>query len=241
MSLLKNIVIIIIAISWIPTLNADEIDTTVRIYTENYGQFNYSLQGREYEHNEEFIGGASADLIKRVMKESNLPYTMKLRAWSVGYERTINKPYNGIFSTTRTESRENLFYWIGPIAQNNSVLYVKKGSSLTINSLADLKGLRVGGYKSDANTQYLLDQGIPVIEAAVDSINPNKLALDVIDVWIAAEANARQTAEKAGYPDIEKAFIVISRDMYLAMNKDTPPAVLAKIEAAYKKITAGNN
>ena len=93
------------------------------------------------------------------------------------------------------------------------------------------------GYKDSASTQNLLELGIPVDQEVHDTINPKKLAQDFIDVWITTSSDALEKANEAGFPDIEQAFVVSTREMYLAMTKDTPPNVLANIEAAFNKIT----
>jgi len=236
MKLINSLLLASALLASISTGFSEEQDTTIRLYTENFGHFNFSTQDREYEHKEKFIGGTSSELMKMVMKKSKLPYKIKLRAWSVAYERALINPYNGVFSTSRTESRENLFTWIGPIARMNTILYVKKGSTLQINSLADLDGLRVGGYKGDASTMNLIEKGVPVIQEAIDSINPKKLAENYIDVWVATDVNAVPTAIKEGYPDIQPALIIDSLDLYLAMNKNTPAEIIEKIEAAYQDV-----
>ena len=208
------------------------------IFTENYGQFNYSLQGRGFEHKPEFIGGTSTDFVKKLLTEAGLPYRMKLRKWAVSYDRALTRPYYGVYSTARTAAREELFHWVGPIAQYNWVLFVKKGSNIRINSIEDLKKYKVGGYKGSATTAFLVEQGIEVSTLPNDSVNPRRLNDGFIDVWIASDASAYQLAEDAGYPNIERAMVIRTVDMYLAMNKSTPREWLDKLETAYEKLVA---
>ncbi len=235
---LRNFLLLLVMLLTSVNSVAEDVDTTIRLYTENFGRFNYSLQGREFEHREENIGGSSAELIKKMMAETQLPYRTKLRAWSVSYERALLKPYNGVFSTSRTESREELFYWIGPIGSSNTKLYKKKDRNIRVNSLDDLKDLRVGGYKGDASTIALIEKGIDVIEEATDAINPKKLDQELIDIWVASDASAAVIAEQAGYPDIEPVMTITTMHLYLAMNKSTPIEVINILQAAYDKVVA---
>lgn len=213
-----------------------ETDTEIYLYTENYGHYNYSLNGRDYEHWRDDIGGTSTELVKAIMAEAGIRYRMRLRNWHVGYERTLNRPDYGLFSTARTESRENLFHWIGPIAQYNWVLFRYAGNDLSIDSLDDLQGLRIGGYEDDAATLFLQSQGLPVSTLPNDSLNPKRLGQGQIDVWIASDASAYRLAEESGYPDIEPALIIRTVDMYLAMNPQTDPALLQRLEQAYRQV-----
>lgn len=222
-----------------PLISQAESGTDIYLYTENYGRYNYSLNGRDFEHWRDDIGGSSTELVKAIMAESGLSYRLRLRTWRVGYERTLERPNYGLFSTARTESREQLFDWVGPIAQYSWVLFKYSDNDLLINSIDELKNLRVGGYEDDAATLFLQEAGIEVSTLPNDSLNPQRLAQDQIDVWIASDASAYQLAQQAGYPDIEPAFVIRTVDMYLAMNPDTDPAKLQRLHDAYDRVMAG--
>lgn len=215
------------------TVRSEDVLPLVNLLTENYGAFNYSLLNRDYEHKEENIGGSSTDIVKKLMAESGISYRMKLRAWTVAYGRALERPNYGVFSTSRTDAREPFFEWIGPIASYELALFTKKGSNIVINNINDLKALRVGGYEGDAATNILVAQGIEVSTLTNDSLNPRRLHDDLIDVWVAGALKAYSLAEESGYPDIEKAYVIQTVDMYLAMNPKTDPIVLEKLNKAF--------
>ncbi|GGX58190.1 substrate-binding periplasmic protein [Saccharospirillum salsuginis] len=224
-------------LGWSIFAHAEDDDATkLYLYTENYGAYNYSLNGRDYEHWGEDIGGTSTDFVKTLMAESGLDYRMRLRTWRVGYQRTLDRPNYGLFSTARTDQREDLFEWVGPIAQYNWIVFRYKDSGVKVNSLEDLRSLRVGGYDNSATTLYLQDQGIDVSTLPNDSLNPQRLAQGQIDVWIASDVSAYRLAEDAGFADIEPAWVLRTVDMYLAMNKETPKPVLDRLHAAYETV-----
>ncbi|MDN3649017.1 transporter substrate-binding domain-containing protein [Reinekea marina] len=208
----------------------------VNLLTENYGEFNYSLTNRDYEHKAEDIGGTATEIVKKIMADSGIPYRMKLRKWTVSYERALDRPNYGVFSTSRTEAREPLFEWIGPVARYELALFAKKGSNISISSISDLNNLRVGGYQGDAATNILEAQGIAVSTLTNDSLNPRRLHEDLIDVWVSGVKKAYQLSEEAGYPDIEKVFTVRTVDMYLAMNLNSDPIVLQKLRDSFSKL-----
>lgn len=221
-----------------PLTSRAETGTDIYLYTENYGRYNYSLNGRDFEHWRDDIGGTSTDLVKAIMAESGLSYRLRLRTWRVGYERTLERPNYGLYSTARTESREDLFAWVGPIAQYNWVLFKYSGNDLNIERIEDLAGLRIGGYEDDAATLFLQEQGYAVSTLPNDSLNPQRLAQDQIDVWIASDVSAYQLAQNAGYPNIEPALIIRTLDMYLAMNPKTDPDKLQQLQDAYHRVIA---
>lgn len=235
----RLILSLLCALALTPPWAAAETTDPVKLYlyTENYGQFNYSLHGADYEHRRDDIGGVSTAFVKEMMAETGFDYRMRLRTWRVGYERTLERPYYGLFSTARTAQREDLFAWVGPIAQYNWIIFKYQGSDVRVASLDDLRSLRVGGYDNSATTLYLQDQGIEVSTLPNDSLNPQRLAQDQIDVWIASDASAYELANESGYPEIEPAWVIRTVDMYLAMNRDTPEPVLERLHQAYRTVS----
>lgn len=208
----------------------------IQLYTVNYGDFHYSLNGRDYEHWREDIGGTATDIVKKIMDESDLEYRMRLRVWSVSYGRTLDRPNYGVFSTARTASREDKFHWIGPVGQYNWILLAKSGNNLNISRLEDIRGLRIGGYEGDAATTFLQEQGFEVSTLPDEPLNAQRLAQNLIDVWITSDINGYKVAEDTGYPDVEEAFRIKSVGLYLAMNPDTDPHILAKLDQAYQSL-----
>lgn len=209
----------------------------VYLYTENYGTFNYTLDGSSYAHFRDDIGGSSTETVKKLMAEANLDYRLRLRTWSVSYGRSLERPNYGVYSTARTESREDLFHWVGPVGQYNWILLAKPGHSLNIQSIEDIHGLRIGGYEGDAATTFLQDRGFEVSTLPNESLNAQRLHQDLIDVWISSDINGYKLAEEAGY-EVEEAYRLRTLDLYLAMNKETDPRILDRLLQAYDKLLA---
>ena len=207
------------------------------LLTENYGEFNYSLRGRDFEHQENFIGGRSTDFVKEMMSKTDISYRMKLRSWAVSYKRAVTRPNYGVFSASRTEAREHLFKWIGPIGRYEIALFAKEASDIQITSLDDIRGLRVGGYKGSAATNLLEDQGIEVSKLPNDSLNPKRLHDDLIDVCVASDANAFALARETGYSNIKKVYVLKTSELYLALNPETDADILEALEAAYQQVS----
>lgn len=208
----------------------------IYLYTINYGDFHFSMSGRDYEHWREDIGGSATEIVKKLMDESDLEYRMRLRVWSVSYGRTLNRPNHGVFTTARTASREDKFHWIGPVGQYNWILLSRSGSNLNINRLEDIRGLRIGGYQGDAATTFLQEQGYEVSTLPDESLNAQRLAQDQIDVWITSDINGYKVAEETGYPEVEEAFRIRTVGLYLAMNPETDPRALTRLEQSYQSL-----
>lgn len=232
-----SISMLLASLLWLSSLSVAAEDLPkIYLYTENYGEFNYSLNDEPYEHWRDDIGGTATEIVKKMMAETGLDYRLRLRTWSVSYGRSLERPNYGVYSTARTESRENKFHWIGPVGQYSWILLAKDGHKLQINRLEDIKGLRIGGYAGDAATTFLQEAGYEVSTLPNESLNAQRLSQDQIDVWITSDISGYKLAEESGYPDVEEAFRIKSVGLYLAMNPGTDPRVLSRLEAAYDKL-----
>lgn len=222
----------------LPATMAEDSLPRINLYTENYGDFNYSLDGRDFAHFGDDIGGESTEVVKLMFDRAGVDYRMRLRAWSVSYERALERPNHGVFSTGRTEFREELFEWIGPVGQYSWILLKRTGNPLTVNSLEDIRNLRIGGYQGDAATTYLENQGFNVSALPNESLNAQRLAQNQIDVWVTSDVNGFKIAEETGFPDVEEAFRIRTVGLYLAMNPQTEPEILSRLHAAYNELIA---
>ena len=77
----------------------------VYLYTENFPPYNMSGEGRAFEHKAADIDGLCAEMVKAIVAHTDLDYMMKLRSWTYGYGRALEKKNHGIFCTTYTEER----------------------------------------------------------------------------------------------------------------------------------------
>ena len=94
---------------------------TINLTTEHYPPYNIDLS---LDGSGVGVGGASTEIVLEMMRRSGYSYSMNLMSWKRAYTSAQEKNYTGVFSTTRTEKREKLFQWVGPIADNNYGYYL---------------------------------------------------------------------------------------------------------------------
>ncbi len=202
------------------------------LLTENYPPFNMSIDDKNFAR-ESGIDGVSTDILREMMARTNINYSMTLRSpWNRIYKMTQKKSNYGLFSTTYTEERKSLFKWVGPLVENDWVVFKKANSSIKISSLEDLKKYKVGGYKGDATAEYLKSRGINIIETALDKHNAEKLAAGRIDLWAASRFAAPYVAETAGVELPAAIFTFKSVDLYLALNLNTSDSTISRLQSA---------
>lgn len=206
------------------------------LYTENFPPYNMSSTGRAYEHNGENVDGLCTELVKAMLAETQLDYVIKLRNWDYGYSRAMEKPNHGIFCVHYTEDRAPKFKWVGPLTTNQRTLFGPAGTNLRINRLSDARGLTIGGYRNDVMAEYLKEQGLTVSELDSDDLNPKRLELGQIDLWIADRLAGPYIASQQDVEGLEPLYRFEEGQLYLGMNKQTPDAVIQTLEEALRRI-----
>ncbi|NQD94471.1 ABC transporter substrate-binding protein [Pseudomonas sp. CrR25] len=205
---------------------------TLVLLTENLAPFNQSVNGRNFAKNDG-ITGISSDTLRAVCERAEVECQQILRfPWDRVYQQALNEPGYGLFSAARTPAREKLFKWVGPIASNDWVLMAKADSPIQLGSLQEASKYRIGGYKGDAISQYLIDRGLPVQTALRDNKNVEKLAKGQIDLWVTADPSGRYLAKQEGVDGLKVVQRFHTAELYLALNQATPEELVQRLQSA---------
>jgi len=115
--------------------------------TEELKPYNYTENGK--------LTGVAVEVLRLTWAEMDIqPCSIQVMPWSRAYDMLLKESHIVLFSTLRTEDRENLFKWVGPITDAKTVLIAKKGS-VVINDLQDTNRLRVAVIKNHPPETYL--------------------------------------------------------------------------------------
>ncbi|PKM29282.1 MAG: amino acid ABC transporter substrate-binding protein [Gammaproteobacteria bacterium HGW-Gammaproteobacteria-12] len=208
------------------------------LLTENLPPFNMSVAGTNYAR-DDGVTGISSDILRAVCERAEVQCQQILRfPWQRVYQQTLDEAGYGLFSTARTAEREGLFKWVGPIAKNEWVLFTKGDSSIQLSGLDDARRYRIGGYKGDAKTQFLLDRGLEVQTALRDSENVKKLERGQIDLWVTSNQAGRFVARQEGVENLKVVQNLHTADLYLALNLQTPDELVQKLQSALDSLRA---
>lgn len=204
-----------------------------KIMTEEYPPFNYSDGGQ--------ITGLSTEVTLEIAKRIGHPTDLEMLPWARAYKLIQKDSGLILYSMTRTEAREDLFKWVGPVAANKWVLFAKKGSGVSISSLEDAKSVKkIGTYKDDAAESFLIAEGFGNLDSVInDEQNVPKLMAGRINLWIVGELQGIYKAKKKGVSDqLEKVLDVKDTELYIAFSKDTSDDVIATWQKALDDMKA---
>ena len=218
-----KILILVLALSF------QTFATEVKVYTEDKPAANYLKDGK--------LTGISVEIVQEIMKRIKSTTAIEVLPWARAYD-TLQKDANvALFSTSRTEQRENLFKWVGPVVSKDWVLMAKRDSKIKINSIEDAKKVRlIGTYREDSKEQYLKSLNFTNLESvSEDNLNPKKLLSNRIDLWITAKSDYKLAIdnEKLNPKDFRIAFTVKKQDLFIAFSKQTDDATVKVWQKAY--------
>ncbi len=199
---------------------------TVRltVLTEEYPPVSFMKDGKVF--------GFVTDIVREIMARQKLSDTIRLTSWDEAYSVALKDPNVVLFSTERTEKREKLFQWVGPVGKNSAIFYAKKGSGIKIGSLEDAKKLKgIATTKDWFTEQYLESQGFKnLVSSRVPTTNVKQLMDGSVQVSIFSDITAPEIVKNAGYSmdNIEPVFVVSNTYFYIAMSRGTPAETVSK-------------
>lgn len=165
------------------------------------------------------IVGVSTEKLEEAFRRADLPFRIEIKPWIRAYSEALSNPDYCVFSTARTNERESLFQWIGPIAKSNWVLYTRADNPVRPKSIDDIKDHVIGGYLGDVISLWLSSHGFQIDTAASDRSNPRKLINGRFDYWAASQTSAEQLLRDQKLDGkIVPLFVFGHNDLYLACN-----------------------
>ncbi|WP_374415449.1 substrate-binding periplasmic protein [Ectopseudomonas oleovorans] len=211
---------------------------SVVLLTENFPPYNMAVNGKNFAQ-EENIDGIAVDIVREMFKRAGVQYSLTLRfPWDRIYKLALEKPGYGVFVTARLPEREQLFKWVGPIGPDDWVLLAKGDSPLSLASLDEAKQYRIGAYKGDAISQYLTEKGVEHSTSLRDQENARKLMAGQIDLWATGDPAGRYLAKQEGISGLRTVLRFDSAELYLALNRQMPDAIVTRLQAALDQMRA---
>ncbi|WP_124384712.1 ABC transporter substrate-binding protein [Pseudomonas sp. R5-89-07] len=221
----------------VATAHAEEpSDTALVLLTENFPPYNMAKNGKNFAKDEN-IEGIAVDIVRETFKRAGISYNLTLRfPWERIYKLALEKPGYGVFVMARLPDREALFKWVGPIGPDDWVLLAKADSKIQLDSLERARRYKIGAYKGDAIAQTLEKQGLNPVVALRDQDNASKLMDGQIDLWATGDPAGRYLARQVGVNGLKTVLRFNSAQLYLALNKDVPDEVVARLQAALDEL-----
>jgi len=196
---------------------------------ENY-PFSFTKSGK--------LVGSAVDVVTEVSKRANMPITMKSGDWVSMYKRAQVDPETCIFSVARLPDRENLFKWVGVVAQNKWSVFSAPDNTTKISAIDDLRRFKIGVVDGDAKESYLKGKSITPhrefdnAEKAVQGLYAPAGSPIKVDFWVAGTYEAPRLARMHKKAPPQELLVLHESNLFLACSTRTSNANVEKLKAA---------
>jgi polar amino acid transport system substrate-binding protein len=215
----------------LPGETAPEI---LQLITEEYPPVTFGKDGK--------ATGFVTDIVREIIARQDIPDNIRVTSWASGYKMALINPNVVLFSMERTEKRENLFQWVGPVGKNSAIFYAKKGSGIRINSLEEAKKIAAIATTTDWFTeQYLKSKGFTnLISSPLPATNVKQLMNGEVQISVFTDITIPEIVKNAGYSmdDLEPVFTLSNTYFYIAMSLGTPPEMVKKWQSVLDGLKA---
>jgi ABC-type amino acid transport substrate-binding protein len=188
------------------------------------------------------LEGSSVDMVNAMMDEMGISYPVTMTNWTNAYSQIQLVPNAMTFSTLRSEAREDMFQWVGPVCKKRYCFFVRADTDYSIKTLDDARHLRsvatVTGWSSQEQLVTLgfsnlvtFDTPQLVLQRLLDGDVPCVVLNDIAIRLLLQELNH---AAK----DVRKEMILSEGQTFLAFSLDTDESYIEQWTAAYNKIVS---
>jgi len=218
---------------------ADEAEgPSLVLLTENFPPYNMAKNGKNFAQNQN-LEGIAVDILRETFKRADVGYSMTLRfPWQRIYNLALDNPGFGVFVTARVPEREHLFKWVGPLGPDDWVLLARADSPVELTSLEQARPYKIGAYRDDAIALSLGKQGFTPVIVLRDQDNARKLQSGQIDLWATGDPAGQFLAKQVGITGFKTVLRFNRAELYLALNKEVPDALVSKLQTALDQLKA---
>jgi polar amino acid transport system substrate-binding protein len=222
--------------NYFPTATRQIIPDVLQLMTEVAPSLSVFMTGPM---NNYTLEGASVELIQEIQRRNGYQATINLTSWTDAFATLQYLPNSANFTTLRSDDREALVQWVGPIAATHPGLYTMASKELNIANLEEAKGLNaISTPRYWPNEKYLLDNGFENVDATSnDSAEAFQQLIDgEVDAMFTDAEAIDWLCENAGISraDVILQFAVPAADQegWIAFSLTTPAATVNQWQAS---------
>jgi len=206
-------------------VSANVMGQRLALVTEEYPPFNMSgTDGK--------ATGVSTDIVHELMRAVHVDVTIEVVPWKRAILEAEKVPDTCVYSMSRTVEREAKYLWVGPLVFNEWAIFAKAGAAAYPSTIGEVKDSNIGSYAGDAIVDYLQSRDYRVDAAPNDDVNPHKLLNGRIDFWATGRLIGLYRLKQQNIDNIKPIFVFNKTEMYLACNRRSSPALIARLNAA---------
>ncbi|MEE4242671.1 MAG: ABC transporter substrate-binding protein [Desulfopila sp.] len=207
----------------------------LQVFTEPLAPLHYEIDSE--------IEGLATELVRLIFLEAGLEPAFEMYPWKRAYRKALATDNSFIYTINRTEEREPLFKWIGPILPKHVHLYrLKNRNDIEIATLEDAKKYTTSVILGHSLTQWLRAQGFR--DGKELFVTPNKevqirfFLEGRCDLITGNEYTIYASLQGEGrtLEDVVPAVFISSGEYYIGANPSVSDEIVEKLQTANERI-----
>jgi len=234
---MKLWVALLFAVSFLHCISVKSIACDYVVLTEFNPPFSYTEAGG--------VSGSCTEVLLEATARADLPLErdeIALWPWARAYKELRESDNVILYPTIRTEEREGLFQWVGPVLEFKCGLMSLKRRNIVITDIvADSKQYKFGSVRDTAPEQAMLARGVALgdLQQVHDlRINIRKLMNGRLDGVLYNEVAFKHTVKSMGLnpDDFEMAYVLFESSVYYAVSKKVSSFWVGKLQNALDEL-----
>ncbi len=206
--------------------------------------FTEPLAPVHFEKNGE-VHGIATEVVRAIFKEAGIKPEIEVYPWNRAYQNTLTNDNSLIYTINRTQKREPLFKWIGPILAKKTYLYkLKSRTDIKVESYDDAQKYTTAVILGHSLTTRLIAKGFQEGKELI--VTPGKnVQIKVFlkgrsDLITGNQYTIHQSLKSEGYSmeKVEPALFISSKGYYLGANINTDDEIVERLRRANSKVQA---
>ncbi len=188
------------------------------------------------------IVGLSVDFVKEIQKRVGDNSVIEMLPATRLFKYAKERDNYVLFTLSRTESREDQFYWISLVMRKPLIMFVKKGSDCNITNLKDAKNVdAIGVVRGSVQDDFLVENNfINIVPGRDHEQNLNRLLSGRIDVLYHSMHGLAKLCRDMNLDlnEFEPVLILQISNSSIAMSKNSDTSIVRQWQEAAEEIKA---
>lgn len=208
------------------------------IYTEEFAPLNYVEKGK--------LDGVSSNIMRAILTDLGIEKKadeIEVLPWRRVYRFALESHNAIVFSMTKTQQRESLFKWVGPIYRSKNALISYTKNAINPRSVEDLNKLKIcvtvdGVSHQELERLQVAPQNLTLASYAATCAK--LLQRGRVDGWAADIKTGRWYLERAGEPwsQFRSSYVLNESAYYVAFNRHIDDRVVRLFQKSLDKLKA---
>jgi len=223
---MKKIIIALIFVLSVYTITSQDF----RILSEHNPPFSFSDRISDR--------GIAIELLREILENTGRNESadnIEFLPWARSYKIIQEEQGTILFPMARTEGRESLFNWVGPIYSLQIGVIARKEAGIIIGDAEDLNNYTIGTVRDGAPELLLLEKGVEknhLDQAVSIELNLKKLVFGRVDLLAYNVPSTFYNLKKMGEDlnDYEVVYNIREVELYFAFHQAADPLIIKKLQ-----------